>query len=87
MVSFHKAGIGYNPTQHKNLFVKDVPPSSHSKLTCHYCGKIGHISPTCPMKGHSSFYVNKTWVQKNQTYSVRANPHGPKMVWVPKTNS
>ncbi|XP_058219533.1 uncharacterized protein LOC131330063 [Rhododendron vialii] len=84
MVSFHKAGIGYNPTQHKNLFGKDVPPSSHSKLTCHYCGKIGHISPTCPMKGYSSSNAKKVWVPKNR---INANLQGPKMIWVPKVKN
>jgi regulator of replication initiation timing len=87
---FHKTGIGYNPNEHKNfyknLFEKN-PSSGHSKLTCHYCGKLGHISPSCPMKGYSFTYVNKTWVQKNQTYFAQANPHGPKMIWVPKIKS
>jgi len=88
--SFHKTGIGYNPNQHKNFyknFFEKNTSSRHSKLTCHYCGKLGHISPSCPMKRHLSGYVNKTWVQKNQTYTARANPHGPKMIWVPKIKS
>jgi hypothetical protein len=88
--SFHKAGIGYNPDEHKNLyknlFDKRTSPI-RPKIICHYCGIVGHISPSCPMKGHSSVYVNKTWVQKNQTYPVQANQHGPKMIWVPKIKS
>jgi len=82
MVSFHKAGIGYNPTQHKNLFDKDLPPTSHPKLTCNFCRKIGHISSSCHMKIFPN--VKKTWVPKNH---VKTNLKGPKMMWVPKVKT
>jgi len=82
MVSFHKAGIGYNPTQHKNLFDKDLPPTCHPKLTCNFCRKIGHIASSCRMKIFPN--VRKTWVPKNQT---KTNLKGPKMIWVPKVKT
>jgi hypothetical protein len=43
---------------------------------CEHCGKLGHNLHTCPMK-------NMIWVVKGTT-PPKANPSGPKKIWIPK---
>ncbi|GAV89897.1 zf-CCHC domain-containing protein, partial [Cephalotus follicularis] len=47
MCVFDKAGLGYeemNNVKHfNNFFVKKVEP----KISCNYCGRLGHISTSC----------------------------------------
>ncbi len=42
-------------------------PKAHEHLSCHHCGKRGHIAPNCPDKEVSSndaIYDKKTYMQK-----------------------
>ncbi|GAV77408.1 zf-CCHC domain-containing protein [Cephalotus follicularis] len=79
---FDKAGLGYeemNYVKHfSNLFVKKVEP----KISCNYCGKLGHVSTSCFHRKNFVFgNSKKVWVPKGTTLT---NPQGPKFIWVPK---
>ncbi|GAV80822.1 hypothetical protein CFOL_v3_24282 [Cephalotus follicularis] len=77
---FDKAGLGYdemkNVKHFQNFFIKKSEP----KMSCNYCGRIGHVST-------SYFYRNnrcktkKIWVPKG---TFITNTQGPKFIWVPK---
>jgi hypothetical protein len=74
---FDKAGIGYNPKikekHYKKFFINE---NFLKSPICKHCGKLGHNIHTCPMK-------NMIWVVKGTT-PPKANPSGPKKIWVPK---
>ena len=66
-VSFSKACIGFDPIQkkgfYKNLFLQKPT------LACHYCNKVGHTSPTCPLKRtnlKTKKMVKQVWVPKSK---------------------
>ncbi|GAV81585.1 zf-CCHC domain-containing protein/DUF4219 domain-containing protein/UBN2 domain-containing protein, partial [Cephalotus follicularis] len=77
---FDKAGLGYeemNNVKHfNNFFVKKVEP----KISCNYCGRLGHISTLCFHRKNIS-KNKKVWIPKGTTLT---NPQGPKFIWVPK---
>jgi hypothetical protein len=74
---FDKAGIGYNPKIKEKHYQKIFINENFLKsLICKHCGKLGHNIHTCPMK-------NMIWVVKGTT-PPKANPSGPKKIWVPK---
>jgi hypothetical protein len=74
---FDKSGIGYNPKikekHYKKFFINE---NFLKSPICKHCGKLGHNIHTCPMK-------NMIWVVKGTT-PPKANPSGPKKIWVPK---
>ncbi|GAV80248.1 hypothetical protein CFOL_v3_23709 [Cephalotus follicularis] len=77
---FDKAGLGYeemNNVKHfYNFFVKKIEP----KITCNYCGRLGHISTSC-FHRKNFCKTKKVWVPKGTTFT---NPQGPKFIWVPE---
>jgi hypothetical protein len=74
---FDKAGIGYNPKIKEKHYQKFFINENFLKsLICKHCGKLWHNIHTCPMK-------NMIWVVKRTT-PPKANPSGPKKIWVPK---
>jgi hypothetical protein len=74
---FDKAGIGYNPKIKEKHYQKFFINENFLKSPiCKHCGKLGHNIHTCPMK-------NMIWVVK-ETTPPKANPSGPKKIWVPK---
>ncbi|GAV64410.1 hypothetical protein CFOL_v3_07928 [Cephalotus follicularis] len=77
---FDKAGLGYeemNNVKHfNNFFIKKVEP----KISCNYCGRLGHISTSCFLRKNIG-KTKKVWVPKGTTLT---NPQGPKFIWVPK---
>jgi hypothetical protein len=74
---FDKAGIGYNPKIKEKHYQKFFINENFLKSPiCKHCGKLGHNIHTCPMK-------NMIWVIKGTT-PPKANPSGPKKIWVPK---
>jgi hypothetical protein len=74
---FDKAGIGYNPKIKEKHYQKFFINENFLKSPiCKHCGKLGHNIHTCPMK-------NMIWVVKGTTLP-KANPSGPKKIWVPK---
>jgi hypothetical protein len=74
---FDKAGIGYNPKIKEKHYQKFFINKNFLKSPiCKHCGKLGHNIHTCPMK-------NMIWVVKG-TIPPKANPSGPKKIWVPK---
>jgi hypothetical protein len=74
---FDKAGIGYNPKIKEKHYKKFFINEKFLKIPiCEHCGKLGHNIHTCPMK-------NMIWVVKGTT-PPKANPSGPKKIWVPK---
>ncbi|GAV61676.1 hypothetical protein CFOL_v3_05203 [Cephalotus follicularis] len=77
---FDKAGLGYeemNNVKHfKNFFVKKNEP----KISCNYCGRLGHISTSCSYRKNIG-KTKKVWIPKGITLT---NPQGPKFIWVPK---
>jgi cell division protein FtsB len=91
---FNKEGLGYTPENkqkfYKNFFVKEFCSNS-SFTTCKSCGRNGHIADVCPMK--KTFYkknykgsnpkVVKNW-NTHKAWVPKANPIGPKKMWVPK---
>ncbi|GAV83570.1 hypothetical protein CFOL_v3_27016, partial [Cephalotus follicularis] len=77
---FNKAGLSYeemNNVKHfNNFFVKKVEP----KISCNYCGRLGHISTSCSYRKNIG-KTKKLWIPKGTTLT---NPQGPKFIWVPK---
>ncbi|GAV75757.1 hypothetical protein CFOL_v3_19233 [Cephalotus follicularis] len=77
---FDKPGLGYeemNNVKHfNNFFVEKVEP----KISCNYCGKLGHISTSCFHRKNIG-KTKKVWVPKG---TILTNPQGPKFIWVPK---
>jgi hypothetical protein len=74
---FDKAGIGYNPKIKEKHYQKFFINENFLKSPiCKHCGKLGHNIHTCSMK-------NMIWVVKGTT-PPKANPSGPKKIWVPK---
>jgi hypothetical protein len=74
---FDKAGIGYNPKIKEKHYQKFFINENFLKSPiCKHCGKLGYNIHTCPMK-------NMIWVVKGTT-PPKANPSGPKKIWVPK---
>jgi hypothetical protein len=74
---FDKVGIGYNPKIKEKHYKKFFINENFLKIPiCEHCGKLGHNIHTCPMK-------NMIWVVKGTT-PPKANPSGPKKIWVPK---
>ncbi|GAV57253.1 hypothetical protein CFOL_v3_00791 [Cephalotus follicularis] len=77
---FDKAVLGYeemNNVEHfNNFFVKKKEP----KITCNYCGRLGHISTSCLHRNNFG-KTKKVWVPKGTTFT---NPQGPKFIWVQK---
>jgi hypothetical protein len=74
---FDKAGIGYNPKIKEKHYQKFFINENFLKSPiCKHCEKLGHNIHTCPMK-------NMIWVVKGTT-PPKANPSGPKKIWVPK---
>jgi hypothetical protein len=74
---FDKAGIGYNPKIKEKHYQKFFINENFLKSPiCKHCGKLGHNIHTCLMK-------NMIWVVKGTT-PPKANPSGPKKIWVPK---
>ena len=74
---FDKAGIGYNPKVKEKHYKKFFINEKFLKiLICEHCRKLGHNIHICPMK-------NMIWVVKGTT-PPKANPSGPKKIWVPK---
>ncbi|GAV92251.1 hypothetical protein CFOL_v3_35632 [Cephalotus follicularis] len=73
---FDKAGLGYeemNNVKHlNNFFVKKVEP----KISCNYCGRLGHISTSCFHKKNIG-KTKKVWIPKGTTLT---NPQGPKFI-------
>ena len=53
---FDKEGLGYKSSKNekyfKNYFVKDSTSESPSTI-CNFCGRVGHISSTCPLRNGS----------------------------------
>ena len=47
------------------------------------CGELGYNIFTCLIKKNSNLRTKWIWVPKGTT-SPRANPSGPKKIWVPK---
>jgi hypothetical protein len=82
---FDKAGIGYNPgikeKRYQKFFLKDnfLKTSIYNKSF----GKMGHNSSTYTKNKSSNFEAKGIWVVKGTTLP-RANPSGPKKIWVPK---
>ncbi|GAV78164.1 hypothetical protein CFOL_v3_21632 [Cephalotus follicularis] len=79
---FGKAGLCYeemNNVKHfNNFFVKKVEP----KISCNYCGRLGHVSTSCIYRNNFCFgKTRKIWVPKG-TFVI--NLQGPKFKWVPK---
>ncbi|GAV80747.1 zf-CCHC domain-containing protein [Cephalotus follicularis] len=79
---FDKAGLGYeemkNVKHFNNLFVKKVEP----KISCNYCGRLGHISTSCIYRNNLSFGKSrKIWVPKG---TLVTNLQGPKFKLVQK---
>ncbi|XP_055961809.1 uncharacterized protein LOC130015514 [Mercurialis annua] len=93
-LSKSKAGIGYDSLKIQEpkatQFVKAMVGPSRSnyqaqpfvtKESCFYCNRKGHSDKFCNFK--------KKATQGNQTRNnlyVKANPSGPNLAWVPKTN-
>ncbi|GAV80574.1 zf-CCHC domain-containing protein, partial [Cephalotus follicularis] len=77
---FDKAGLGYeemkNVKHFKNFFVKKNEP----KISCNYCGRLGHISTSCFYRKNIG-KNKKIWVPKG---TFVTNVQGPKFIWVPK---
>jgi hypothetical protein len=74
---FDKAGIGYNPKIKEKHYQKFFINENFLKSPIRkHCGKLGHNIHTCLMK-------NMIWVVKGTT-PPKANPSGPKKIWVPK---
>ncbi|GAV76350.1 hypothetical protein CFOL_v3_19825 [Cephalotus follicularis] len=67
-----------NVKHFKNFFVK----KSESKISCNYCGRLGHVSTSCIYR-NNRFYgkTKKIWVPKG---TFVTNAQGPKFIWVPK---
>ncbi|GAV61323.1 hypothetical protein CFOL_v3_04850 [Cephalotus follicularis] len=79
---FDKVVLGYeemNNVKHfNNFFVKKNEP----KITCNYCGRLGHISTYCFHKKNVGLVkTKKIWVPKG---TLITNLQRPKFSWVPK---
>ncbi|GAV73673.1 hypothetical protein CFOL_v3_17156 [Cephalotus follicularis] len=79
---FDKTSLGYeemNNVKHfNNFFVKKFEP----KITCNYCGRLGHVSTSCIYRNNFCFgKTRKIWVPKGTFVS---NLQGPKCKWVQK---
>ena len=80
-----KKGLGYKPVKNKkyfkNYFVKEAYSFSPSTI-CNFCGRGGHISDICPLRKSPHVLQNSKlfWIPNGG----KANPLGPKKIWVPK---
>ncbi len=67
-------------------------------VTCHYCCRIGHISPVCYARhrhmsqrancnytSHHVMHAHKSTHTRNK--HVVTNKKGPKWIWVPKSSN
>ncbi|GAV69224.1 hypothetical protein CFOL_v3_12725 [Cephalotus follicularis] len=77
---FDKAGLGYeemkNVKHFKIFFVKKSEP----KMSCNYCGRLGHVSTSCFYRKNIG-KTRRIWVPKA---TFVTNAQGPKFIWVPK---
>ena len=68
----------------KNEIAKNkIKKSTTSHFTCHYCGKNGHISHTCPVWRKFKNCVKQVCMPKEIVH-VKANTHGPYVKRIPK---
>ncbi|GAV83691.1 hypothetical protein CFOL_v3_27137 [Cephalotus follicularis] len=79
---FDKAGLGYdemkNVKHFQNFFIK----KSEHKMSCNYCGRLGHVSTSCFIRNNLCIgKTKKVWVPKG---TLVTNLQGPKFKWVPK---
>ncbi|GAV81866.1 hypothetical protein CFOL_v3_25319 [Cephalotus follicularis] len=79
---FDKAGLGYeemiNFKHFNNFFVKKIEP----KIVCNYCGRIGHVSPSCSLRKNFCFGKTRKILVPEGTFGT--NLQRPKFTWVPK---
>ena len=71
----------------KNEIPKDkIEKSYMSHFACHYCGKNGHISHTCPIRRKSKKCVKQVWMSKKIVHvnNVKANTQRPLVERVPE---
>ena len=58
---FNKQGLGFKSSKNqkyfKNYFVKESTSASPS-TTCNFCGRVGHINSTCPLRNDSQKNLN-----------------------------
>ena len=82
---FDKNWLGYKPSKNKkyfkNYFVKEASSFSPSTI-CNLCGRGGHISDNCPLRKSPHVLQNSKLFQIQN--GGKANPLGPKKIWVPK---
>ncbi|GAV61221.1 LOW QUALITY PROTEIN: UBN2 domain-containing protein [Cephalotus follicularis] len=79
---FDKAGLGYeemkNVKHFQNFFIKKSEP----KMSCNYCGRLGHVYTSCIYKNNRYYgKTRKIWVSKG---TFVTNTQRPKFIWVPK---
>ena len=79
--SLDKAGLGYNSFKKKTFSKTKYGSSSRkSQILWFYCHKIGHIA--------SRYYSIQKYILPSNALppkrSLKANPQGPNMIWVPK---
>ncbi|GAV89628.1 hypothetical protein CFOL_v3_33043 [Cephalotus follicularis] len=79
---FDKAGLGYdemkNVKHFQNFFIKKSEP----KMSCNYCGRLGHVSTSCVYRNNCYYgKTRKIWVPKG---TFVTNTKAPKFIWVPK---
>ncbi|GAV76039.1 hypothetical protein CFOL_v3_19514 [Cephalotus follicularis] len=83
---FHKAGLGYDEMNNVKHFNNFFVTKNEPKITCNYCGKNGHISPSYFYKKNVLYRpkivrIKKIWVPKGTKVT---NMQGPKITCVPK---
>ena len=87
-----KVGLGYksskNNKYYKNYFVKAMS-SYDANITCFHCNHKGHFQFSCPIKSKMNVGMKKVWVSKGTQvqYALSFNPLGPKLIWVPKSQT
>ena len=84
--ALHKAHIQHAHL-HRNAINKSRKPHKYytprymfnANVICHYCNKIGHISPVC--------FTRHRHLSNNSDYHMHIpNKQGPKKIWVPKSS-
>ncbi|GAV76387.1 UBN2 domain-containing protein [Cephalotus follicularis] len=67
-----------NVKHFQNFFIKKSEP----KMSCNYCGRLGHVSTSCVYRNNRYYgKTRKIWVPKG---TFVTNTQEPKFIWVPK---
>ena len=89
-VGLNRVGLGYksskNNKSYKNYFVRAMS-SYDPNVICFYCNHKRHYQFSCPLKRNMG--VKKVWVPKGTHVpnELNTNPIGPKLIWVPKSQT